>query len=107
MSWHSEGTAPFLACFCCFVNVPNAVSAIGGECGVKFEVPASGESTRWCDDRDTAHADGSGRDMKAVDEEWLERIGRMGRRAFKYEHDEREKKEKRLAARKKKKTDEN
>ena len=70
---------------------------------MKLEVPASGESTRWCDDRDTAHADGSGRDMKAVDEEWLERIGRMGRRAFKYEHDEREKKEKRLAARKKKK----
>ena len=67
---------------------------------MKLEVPASGESTRWCDGRGTAHTDGSGRDMKAVDEEWLERIGRMGRRAFKCEHDEREK---RLAARKKKK----
>ena len=83
--------------------MPNTVSAIGGECGVKFEVPASGDSTRWCGGRGTAHTDGSGRDMKAVDEEWLERIGRMGRRAFKYEHGEREKKEKRLAARKKKK----
>ena len=61
-------------------------------------VPAREEN-----ERDTVHWDGSGRNLQAVDEEWLERFERMGRRAFPRKHAERVKKEKRLAAKKKSK----
>ena len=80
-----------------------SANAIGGESRGHCHTGGVPESPREEDERDTVHWDGSGRNLQAVDEEWLQKFERMGRRAFPYEHAEREKKEKMMAAKKKKK----
>ena len=88
---------------CHAVHPHTTVTAIGGEWSGRH-CRASDEGARGEEDkRDTAPWDGSGRNLREVDGEWLDKFERMGRRAFPYEHAEREKKEKRLAAKKKKK----
>ena len=89
--------------FVCCLGGGGAVSAIGGECSARSHEDGGPEATGECDERDTVLWDGSGRDLQSVDKEWLEKFERMGRRAFPYEHAERVKTEKRLAAKKKNK----
>ena len=69
------------------------VNAIGGSCGKEHftDLEAKQEEN---DERDTMSTDGSGRDLKAADKSWLDRMERMSQRAFPHEHAEVKKKEK-------------
>ena len=68
-------TDTLIACLLALIRWGHkSVNAIGGESRGHCDTGSVAESPREEDERDTVQWDGSGRNLQAVDEEWLEKI---------------------------------